>query len=98
MVYSAICRVKPKSAKALHVRCEERQVTLYKWKERLSESSKREWTCPLIRNLDGWLEKVHGQMNLYLTQLMSGHGEFIAYLFRMKLVEGLDCCNYNRRG
>ncbi len=43
-VYSATCRVKPKSAKALWVRHEERQVTLRKWKERLSESSKGEWT------------------------------------------------------
>ncbi len=52
MVYSATRRVKPKSAKALRVRCEERQVMFHKWKERLSESSKGEWTRLLIRNLD----------------------------------------------
>ncbi len=61
------------------------QVMLHKWKERLSESSKGEWTCLLIRNLDAWLERGHGQMNFYLTQVMSGHGAFNAYLFRMKL-------------
>ncbi len=50
--YSATRWVKPKSAKALWVRREERQITLRKWKERLSESSKGEWTRLLIRNLD----------------------------------------------
>ncbi len=34
-VYSTTCRVKPKSAKALRVRHEEKQVTFCKWKERL---------------------------------------------------------------
>ncbi len=85
--YSSTRRVKPKSAKALRVRREERQVTFYIWKERLSESSTGEWTCLLIRNLYTWLERGHGQMNFYLTQVMSSHGAFNAYLFRMKLAE-----------
>ncbi len=58
-VYSAPCRVKLKSAKVLRVRREERQVTLRKWKERLSESSKGEWTRLLIPNLDTELERGH---------------------------------------
>ncbi len=73
-VYSATCRVKPKSAKALRVRCEERRVTLCIWKEWLSESSKGKWTHLLIRNLDAWLERGYRQMNFYLTQVISGHG------------------------
>ncbi len=96
-VYSATCRVKPKSVKALRVRREERQVTLHKWKEGLSESSKGEWTCLLIRNLDARLERGHGQMNFYLTQVMSDHRAFKAYLFRMKLEESPDCSNCDRR-
>ncbi len=32
-------------------------------------------------------------MNFYFTQVMSGHGEFNAYLFRMKLVENSECTN-----
>ncbi len=86
-VYSATRRVKPKSAKALRVRREERQVVLRKWKERLSESCKGEWTRLLIRNLDVWLGRSHGQMNFYLTQVISGHGAFNAYLFSMKLAD-----------
>ncbi len=97
-VYSVTHWIKPKSAKALRVRSEQRQVTLRKWKERLSGSYKEEWTCLLIHNLDAWLEKVHGQMNFYLTQVMSGHGAFNTYLFRMKLADSPDCSNCDRRG
>ncbi len=97
-VYSVTCWVKLKSAKALRVRREERQVTLRKWKERLSESFKGEWTHLLIRYLGAWLERGHGQINFYLTQVMSGHGVFNAYLFHMKLAESPNCSNCDRRG
>ncbi len=97
-VYSATCRVKLKSAKVLRIRREERQVILCKWKERLSESSKGEWTRLLICHLDAWLERGHGQTSFYLTQVMSSHGAFNAYLFRMKLVGSPACSNCDRRG
>ncbi len=74
------------------------KVILRKWKERLSESSKGEWNRLLIHNPDAWLERGHGQMNFYLTQVMSSHGAFNAYLFRMKLAESPDCSNCDRRG
>ncbi len=56
-VYCATHRINPKSGKALWFRHEERQVTLYEWKEWLSGSSKGEWTHLLIHNLEAWLEK-----------------------------------------
>ncbi len=96
--YRTVSTEAVKSAKALRVRCEERQVTLRIWKERLSESSKREWIRLLTRNLDAWLERAHGQMNFYLMQVMSGHRAFNAYLFRMKLVESPECSNCDRKG
>ncbi len=37
-------------------------------------------------------------MNFYLTQVMSGHGAFNTYLFRMKLAESPKCANCDRRG
>ncbi len=43
-VYSTTRRINPNGGKVLRVRCEERQVTLRKWKEWLSGSSKGEWT------------------------------------------------------
>ncbi len=96
-VHSAACRINPKSGKSLLVRCEERQVTQRKWKERLSRSSKREWTRLLVHDLEAWLERTQVQMNFYLTQVMSGHGAFNAYLFRMKLAESPKCINCDRR-
>ncbi len=36
-------------------------------------------------------------MNIYLMQVMFGHGAFNAYLFRMKLAEGPDCSHCDRR-
>ncbi len=87
-----------KRGKALQVRRKERQVTFGKWKERLSGSSKGEWTLLLIHNLKAWLERGHGQMNFYLTQVISGHGAFNVYLFHMKLVESPKCANCGRRG
>ncbi len=92
-IYSATSQINLKSGKALCVRREERQVTLCKWKERLSRSSKGEWTHLLKHNLEVWLERGHGQMNFYLTQVMSSHGMFNAYLFHMKLVENPECTN-----
>ncbi len=86
-VYSATHRIDPNSGKALPVRRKERRVTLCKWMKWLSGSSKGEWTRLLIRNLKVWLERGHGKMNFYLTQVMSSRGAFNGYLFRMKLAE-----------
>ncbi len=97
-VYITTRRINPKSAKALRVRHKERQVAFCKWKEWLSESSKGDWTRRLIHNLVVWLERGHGQMNFYLTQVMSGHVAFNTYLFRMKLVESPNYTNSGRRG
>ncbi len=92
------CWIKLKSAKMLQARCEERQFTLCKWKERLTESFKGEWTRLLIHNFEAWLERGHGQTNFYFMQVMSGHMALIAYLFHMKLAESPDCTNCDRRG
>ncbi|KAL7724816.1 hypothetical protein ACLKA6_003665 [Drosophila palustris] len=37
-----------------------------------------------IDELKPWLERRHGQVDFYLTQLLTGHGCFKAYLFRFK--------------
>ncbi len=97
-VYSATCRINPNSGNTLQFRCEESQVTLRKWKERLSGSSKGECTHLLIHDLETCLERGHRQMNFYLTQVMSIHVALNAYLFRMKLAESLECTNCDRRG
>ncbi len=91
-------KINQKSAKVLRVRSEEKQVTLLKWKEWLSESFKGEWIHLLKYKLKAWLKRGHGRMNFYLTQVVSAHGAFNTYIFRMKLMESSKCTNCNRRG
>ncbi|XP_070144946.1 uncharacterized protein [Drosophila kikkawai] len=40
------------------------------------------WTHTLIPNLTSWVERSHGQVDFYLTQVISGHGCFRSYLKR----------------
>ncbi len=40
----------------------------------------------------------HGQMDFYITQVMSSHGAFNKYLFHMRLAESNKCVNWDRRG
>ncbi|CAB0038697.1 unnamed protein product [Trichogramma brassicae] len=56
------------------VKEEERRETLGKWQNR--GASKGRWTHHLIPNIAEWLERGHGEVNYYLTQLLSGHGYF----------------------
>ncbi|XP_046868931.1 uncharacterized protein LOC124461451 [Drosophila willistoni] len=40
------------------------------------------WTHRLIPNIEAWDGRKHGQVNFYLTQVLSGHGCFRQYLNR----------------
>ena len=73
-----------------------RRALLVKWKDYLSSSATGGWTRTLIRDLDGWMNRGHGQMNFHLTQLMSGHGCFNDYLFRMGKVAAPSCSHCTR--
>jgi hypothetical protein len=35
-----------------------------------------------LPNISLWISRKHGEVNFYLTQLLTGHGCFRAYLFR----------------
>ncbi len=96
-VYSSSRQISPGCGKALQFKCNKIQVILHKWKEWFSGSSKGEWTHLIIYNLEVWLGRGHGQMDFYLTQILSGHAAFNAYLFHTKLVERTDCINCDRR-
>ncbi|CAB0041127.1 unnamed protein product [Trichogramma brassicae] len=55
---------------------DERRETLSKWQDRWDQASKGRWTHRLIPNITEWVERGHGEVNYYLTQLLSGHGYF----------------------
>lgn len=62
-----------------------------KWQERWNAEEKGRWTHALIPQLEKWTRRQHGQLNYYLTQALSGHGCFKAYLHRFKLSESSTC-------
>jgi len=83
---------KTKTQRAIQrVKQDARCALLQKWKDRLTNSSKGEWTRALVRDLEQWMSRKHGQLNFHLTQVLSGHGCFDQYLFKMRIREDPQC-------
>ncbi|CAB0041983.1 unnamed protein product [Trichogramma brassicae] len=55
---------------------EERRTTILKWQAQWDRSTKGRWTHRLIPNISEWVERGHGEVDYYLTQLLSGQGYF----------------------
>ncbi|CAB0032520.1 unnamed protein product [Trichogramma brassicae] len=58
------------------VKEEERRETLRRWQDRWDRAPKGRWTQLLIPKIAEWVERGHGEVGYYLTQLLSGHGYF----------------------
>lgn len=67
-----------------------KQRACYAGKQR-DVSTKGRWTHRLIPQVDNWVNRKHGELNYYLTQMLSGHGCFRAYLHRFGYEESPDC-------
>lgn len=76
---------KKKKANTLEEGDEEeiRQGTLQAWQTRWSGESKARWTTKLLPHLRNWLERKTGDVNYYLTQMLTGHGYFRKYLYKI---------------
>lgn len=64
------------------VRSEEHRRTLQQWEERWRQQGGGSWTYRLIGGVVPWTDRKHGEVNFYLTQLLTGHGHFNRYLYR----------------
>lgn len=55
------------------------------WRDQLERpNSPGEWTkMALVPRLETWLSKKVGSMSYHLTQIMSGHGCFAKFIFRI---------------
>ena len=51
-----------------------------KWQQDWANSNKGRWTYRLIPSIGEWTKRRHGQVNFYLTQLLTGHGCYRACL------------------
>ena len=70
-----------------------------KWKPDSTEVWQREWeatpngnwTRRLIPHIETWVKRTHGELDYFLTQLMSGHGNYAAYLHRFDIIDSGEC-------
>ncbi|KAH8304870.1 hypothetical protein KR059_003005, partial [Drosophila kikkawai] len=53
-----------------------RRRSIENWQSQWDSSSKGRWTYRLIPDIARWVERSHGQVNFYLSQVLSGHGCF----------------------
>lgn len=63
---------------------EVKEETLTLWQSRWSADTTGRWTARLIPSIRTWLNRKCGEVNYYLTQMISGHGYFRKYLHRME--------------
>lgn len=65
-----------------------------KWQARWdTENGTASWTRRLIKELQPWCARAHGEVNFFLAQFLTGHGCFQSYLKRFGL-ESSDACLY----
>ena len=64
------------------VRRTARAASINRWQRIWDNSTKGRWTHRLIPRVENWVERRHGEVNFYLTQVLTGHGCFGQYLHR----------------
>ncbi|XP_054259342.1 uncharacterized protein LOC128984085 [Macrosteles quadrilineatus] len=67
------------------------QRTFQMWQESWERETRGRWTARLIRQVQPWVERRHGEVDYYLTQFLSGHGYFQSYLHLMAKTNSPDC-------
>lgn len=69
--------------------------TLSKWQQRWENEhpTKGKWTKNLIPNLTPWMNRNHGDITYFTTQILSGHGKFQTYLKRIGKTD-TEVCPY----
>lgn len=72
-------------------RKEARNDLLLNWQMRWDSGTKGRWTHRLIPNVQKWLERPYGEVDYYMTQALSGHGDFQKYLFDRGKAEAPTC-------
>lgn len=68
---------------------EEQVIT--EWQAEWAAATKGAWTRRLIPEVGPWLGRRHGEVDFYLTQLLTGHGNMGSYLHRFKLANDATC-------
>nr|CAI5820897.1 unnamed protein product [Callosobruchus analis] len=73
-------------------RTQGRSITLEKWQERWEqERDVGKWTHILILRIEPWYNRKHEEISYYLSQFLTGHGLFNAYLYRIEKRNSAMC-------
>lgn len=73
------------------IKTEERRRSVKRWQKLWDESVNGRWTHRLIPQVDVWINRSHGEVSYHLTQMLSGHGCFRAYLYKYKYEDSPYC-------
>ena len=58
-------------------------IVLDAWQHDWDCAEKRRWKRRLIGQIRPWTERKHGEVNYCITQFLTGHGFFLAYLYNI---------------
>lgn len=62
-----------------------------KWQERWQRGEKGQHTRRLIPDIRRWINRRHGEVNYHVTQALTGHGCFAAYLYKYGKLQSPEC-------
>ena len=70
---------------------QERARSIREWQQRWERSLSGRWTYTLIPRVEEWLKRRYGEIDFFLTQILTNHGCFLEYLHRFKLADSPFC-------
>jgi len=65
--------------------------TFERWQRRIGDATTGEWTRLFIGDIRAWCDRPHGQLTFHLTQILSNHGCFGEYLWKIGKEETPAC-------
>lgn len=83
-----------KKADPTLTRSEIRRRSIAKWQEQWSEAAEEAPGArvrKLLPDITPWVNRTHGRITYYLTQVITGHGNFQTYLHRFKIAPSSTC-------
>jgi hypothetical protein len=70
---------------------DQRRHTMAEWQKEWRETSNAAWTRRLIKEVAPWVERRFGEIDFYMTQCLTGHGCFMAYVKRIGKRQSATC-------
>lgn len=74
------------------IRRQEHNKMVRAWKDRVKESVRKgKVKGEFLTCFDGWMEREHGELTFWATQVITGHGSFRAYKYRIGMSGRTNC-------